>query len=87
MPADERVRYAHPHFLPKGGENELKILTINQTAAEKGLPHTYLRALQAQGKLPGFYSGTRFYVNVDMLCEQLEAECRANAGGNKEAAQ
>ena len=56
------------------------LLTINQTAKEKGLPHTYLRARLAQGRLPGFYSGSRFYVNVDMLCEQLEAECRVNAG-------
>ena len=57
---------------------ETRFLTINQTAKAIGLPHTCLRAMQAQGKLPGFYSGTRFYVNVDMFRAKLEEESRAS---------
>ena len=57
----------------------MRFLTINQTAKEIGLPHTCLRAMQAQGKLPGFYAGSRWYVNVDMLREQLENDSRPAA--------
>lgn len=51
--------------------------TINQTAKAVGLPHTCLRSMLATGKLPGFYSGTRFYVNVDLFREMLEEDSRA----------
>ena len=60
-------------------------LTINQTAKEKNISHTALRTMQKQGKLPGFYVGSRFYVNVDMFNEMLNAECRANASMSKGA--
>ena len=63
----------------------MQFLTINETPKEIPITRSCLRAMQAQGRLPGFYAGSRFYVNVDMLREQLEAECRANAAGNKEA--
>ena len=66
-----------------GNQNkELKkvhFLTINQTAREIGLPHTCLRTMLAEGQLPGFYAGTRYYVNVDVLREKLDTECRTNA--------
>ena len=57
----------------------MQFLTINQTAREVGLPHTCLRSMLAVGQLPGFYAGTRYYVNVDVLREKLDAECRDNA--------
>ena len=63
----------------------MQFLTINQTAKAIGLPHTCLRAMQAQGKLPGFYAGSRWYVNVDMLREQLEKDSRPAAEKNEEA--
>ena len=55
----------------------MQFLTINQTAKAVGLPHTCLRGMLATGNLPGFYSGTRFYVNVDMFRAKLEEDSRS----------
>lgn len=49
-----------------------------------GLSENQLRARKKEGRLPGFFAGTRFYVNVPKLREQLERECEANATGIKE---
>ena len=54
---------------------EMNFLTIRQTAAAGILPEHRLRAMRAAGTLPGFLSGTRFYVNVDALQETLRAAC------------
>ena len=62
----------------------MQFLTINQTAKAIGLPHTCLRAMQAQGKLPGFACGNRWYVNLDRLREQLEKDSRPAAERNGE---
>lgn len=62
----------------------MQFLTINQTAKVVGLPHSCLRSMLAAGNLPGFYSGTRFYVNVEMLKDKLERESqRMMKGGEK----
>lgn len=58
----------------------MQFLTINQTARAVGLPHTCLRGMLATGSLPGFYSGNRFYVNLDLLREKLEQDSRSNGG-------
>lgn len=58
----------------------MQFLTITQAAKETGLPPGTLRAMRNKKLLPGFYAGSRFYINLDMLREQLEAECVANAG-------
>ena len=55
----------------------MAFLTINRAAAAVGLPHTLLRAMLAKSELPGFYSGNRYYVNLDLLREKLEADSRA----------
>lgn len=57
----------------------MNLKTVRQTAALGVLPEFRLRQMQKEGRLPGFYSGTRFYINVDMLMEQLQTECAANA--------
>lgn len=57
----------------------MNLKTVRQTAALGVLPEFRLRQMQKEGRLPGFYSGTRFYINVDMLVEQLQTECAANA--------
>lgn len=62
----------------------MHFLTINQTPRDVKVSRYYLRTMQKQGKLPGFYAGSRFYVNVDMLREMLEDECRANAEKSEE---
>ena len=56
-------------------------MTINQAAKAIGLPHTCLRAMLANNSLPGFYSGSRYYVNMEMLKEDLEMESRTRSRG------
>ncbi len=64
-------------FFFKGGE-AMPFLTINQTAKSENLPHTVLRRRLAEHRLPGFYAGTRYYVNLDLLREMLDEESRAS---------
>ena len=47
--------------------------TLNKTGPELGIPVCALRRMQKEGKLDdiGFYSGNRFYVNVDALRAKL----------------
>lgn len=49
-------------------------LTIRQCARRGPLPEHALRQLKARGRLPGVYSGTRYYVNYFKLLEQLDRE-------------
>lgn len=51
--------------------------TINQAADALGIPRHWLRRAQKLGKVPGFYSGSRFYVNVSMLEEKLQHDIEA----------
>lgn len=52
--------------------------TIRQTAALGMLTENRLRIMLREGRLPGFYTGTRYMVNTDLLAEQLEAMSRAS---------
>jgi len=38
-----------------------------------------LRVMLREKRLPGFYAGNRFYVDVEMLKEQIRRECERNA--------
>lgn len=58
----------------------MRFLSINETAKVVGLPHTCLRSRLTDGKLPGFYNGAKFMVNVDMLISMLEDECLESVG-------
>ena len=67
-------------------ETEIKVprlMTIRETAKTGILPENRLRQMQHQGKLPGIYSGNKFFVNFEMLVQLVEQECRANAGIGK----
>ena len=55
--------------------------TIRETARTGLIGETALRRMVAQKRVPGFYSGTRFWVDADALRETLAAECRKNAMG------
>lgn len=55
-----------------------RFLTIRQTAATRVLSEHQLRLRLKQGKLPGFFVGNRFLVNVQKLEEQLDADSVAN---------
>lgn len=56
-----------------------KFMTIRQTAAAGHDTEFHLRLMQKQGRLPGFYSGRTFKVNVPLLLEQLDQESLAQA--------
>lgn len=51
-----------------------KFQTIRKTAANPDCPIGVgtLRRLVKTGRCPGFYSGTRFYVNYEALIEMLK---------------
>lgn len=52
-------------------------LTIRQTAKKVPYSENQLRKMLRIGELPGFYSGTRFYVDYELLMEQIDRECRS----------
>lgn len=54
-------------------------MTIRQTAHETGFYEGMLRTRLKHNKLTGFYAGNRYYINVPLLMEMLDAECRLNA--------
>lgn len=54
----------------------MTIFTIRGESRETNLPEHFLRSLLRQNRLPGFYAGTRYYVNHDLLMEQLDAMSR-----------
>lgn len=53
-----------------------KFRTIRQTSKEL-LNESALRKLCHEGRLPGIWVGRRFYVNVEMLREQLKTPERS----------
>ena len=59
-------------------------VTIREAAAYLGLPERILRVRLINRKLPGFYAGSRFYVNLSMLIEMLQTECEYYSGGKAE---
>ena len=54
-------------------------MTIRQTSIETGLAAGTLRTRLKYNKLPCFYAGSRYYVNVPMFMQMLDAESRLNA--------
>lgn len=53
-------------------------LTIRQAAAKGIMPEYRLRVWQKEGKLPGIYAGSRFYVNTVALKQLLDEETYKN---------
>ncbi len=58
-----------------------QMLTIRETAKTGILSEFTLRLYLKQGKLPGIYTGRRFLVNYNALCEWLNNQ---TAGTTKE---
>ena len=54
--------------------------TIRQVAKTGLISEHFLRLRLRQGKLPGFYTGTRFLVDYAALVDLLHAESLASAG-------
>ena len=61
--------------------DQKKFLTIKETSRLNLLSEYALRQMAKQKQLPGFYAGKRFYVNLDMLKEQLDQTSWENAQG------
>ena len=64
---------------------EQKFMTIRQAAAAGYDTEFHLRLMQKQGRLPGFYSGRTFKVNVPLFVEQLDRESLAHVSGQSQA--
>ena len=60
-----------------------KYLTINQAAKELDLPNWTLRTMHRNGEVPGFYAGSRFYVNIELLLKHLEDKSKASNNCSK----
>ncbi|MBR0283253.1 MAG: hypothetical protein IJQ81_16955 [Oscillibacter sp.] len=57
-----------------------RYLTIRQTARELQIPEKYIRGEEKAGRVPGFKSGSRVYVDVTAFKDVLSrANLRANA--------
>lgn len=54
-------------------ESVKQFLTIRQAAKMVGLNHNRIRQWAKDGQVPGFYSGTRFYVNMPKFRKALDA--------------
>ena len=50
--------------------------TVRQVAASGLISEHFLRQMVAKGECPGFYSGTRYLINVKALAEILDARSR-----------
>ncbi len=59
---------------------DVQFLTIRQTAKTGLISEHYLRLRLKQSKLPGFYAGTRFMVDVSALEEMLHREAMTRVG-------
>lgn len=57
-----------------------QFMTIRQTARELDIPEGFIRREEKAGRVPGFKSGTRVYVDVTAFREVLSrANVRADA--------
>ena len=63
----------------------MKFCTISETARQTGVKEFRLRQWKSQGRLPGYFAGSRYYINVDLLEAMLADECRRNAGREGES--
>ena len=53
-------------------------LSIPQTARKTGIAESFLRSAVKDKKIPGFYSGKKFLVNVPRLLAVLEEQSNQN---------
>ena len=62
-------------------------MTLPATAKAFELPLFMLRTMQKRGECPGFFQGTRFYVNTTMLAEKLEQDSRSAMSNRQKTAE
>lgn len=58
---------------------EITITTIRPFSRKYNVPENLLRSMVKRGTLPGFFEGTRFYVNETQALETLNQMSRREA--------
>ena len=53
----------------------MRLWSIHKTSKELDFPENRLRVWVKCGMVPGFYSGSRFLVDVDKFVEQVSQLC------------
>lgn len=61
------------------------LMSIKKASNEYGIPESLIRRLVNEGKIPGFHSGKRFYIQTAQFAEAVERICQEAAA--KEAAE
>jgi len=56
-------------------------MSIRQTAKKTGIAESFLRSAVKEKKIPGFYSGRKFLINVPQLMVVLEEQSNRSFGG------
>lgn len=59
--------------------NEVSITTIRPFSKKHNIPENLLRSMVKRGVLPGFFEGTRFYVNEPQALEMLNRMSKREA--------
>ena len=54
----------------------LSIITIRPFSRKHKMPENLLRSMVKRGTLPGFFQGSRFYINEVQALEVLAAMCK-----------
>ena len=60
---------------------EKVFMSVRETARATGLGETFLRRGLKQGTIPHVMTGSKALINVRLLMERLEEQCRTAAGG------
>lgn len=58
--------------------------TVNNLHKRDGVPRDFMRKLIALGKMPGFRSGNRFYVDREAFLQMLKDGTLQDAGGQRQ---
>lgn len=58
--------------------------TVNTINKRDGIPRDYMRGLISSGKMPGFRSGNRFYIDREAFLQMLKDGTLQDAGGQRQ---
>ena len=61
-------------------------LTIREESRQPECPFSEgrLRAMVAEQRVPGIYSGNRFYIHHEMFMDQIKTECEKRKAGKND---
>lgn len=58
-------------------------VTLNEAGRRGPIPTYRLRQMQKAGNLVGFFSGNRFYLDYDVLLEEIKRESQSRKSGGQ----